>query len=156
MNEKNRDDALRRALAFPLSQALLGRRSRRFLMGAEIPDGVLAFTSRYRPLPLSELEKLLVVTACGSNTGWHHMLHRAERYAPHLSNYSGAAGGRTFPSAAGFRTSMTFFTDDEGVYVLDDRDAPAFAERRDDGSMELDDVLDGVRGACPDAERRAP
>ncbi len=145
MNEKNRDDALRRALEFPLSRALLGRRSRRFLMGAEIPDGVFAYTSRHPPLPLSELETLLVVTACGSNTGWHHMLHRAERYAPHLSNYSGAAGGRTFPSSAGFHTSTTFFTDDDGVYVLDDRDAPAFAERSEDGSIGPDEILDGVR-----------
>ena len=45
--------------------ALLGRRSRRFFMGAEIPDGVLAYKSRHEPVPLSELEKLLVVTACG-------------------------------------------------------------------------------------------
>ncbi len=145
MNDTDRENALRRALEFPLSRALLGRRSRRFFMGAEIPDGVFAYTSRHRPLPLSELEKLLVATACGSNTGWHHMLHRAERYAPHLSNYCGAAGGRTFPSAAGFHTSMTFFTDDDGVYVLDDRDAPAFAERQENGSMDLDDILDGVR-----------
>lgn len=145
MNDNNRDDAVRRALEFPLFEALLGRRSRRFLIGAEIPDGVFAYTSRHPPLALSELEKLLVVTACGSNTGWHHLLYRAERYAPHLSNYSGAAGGRTFPSSAGFHTSTTFFTDDEGVFVLDDRNAPAFAEREADGSMDLEDVLEGVR-----------
>jgi hypothetical protein len=35
-------------------------------------------------------------------------------YAPHLSNYAAAAGGRVFPSAAGFHTSQIFFTDDEG------------------------------------------
>ena len=79
--------------------------------------------------------------ACGGNTGWHHMIYRAERYAPHLSNYAGAAGGRIFPSSAGFHTSMTFFTDDDGVYVLEARDAPAFAERRADGSLDLDVVL---------------
>ena len=105
-------------LKLPLVQALLGRRSRRFFMGAEIPDGVLAYKSRHEPVPLSELEKLLVVTACGGNTGWHHMIFRAELYAPHLSNYAGAASGRSFPSAAGFHTSKIFFTDDEGVYVL--------------------------------------
>jgi hypothetical protein len=93
-------------LDFGLAEALLGRRSRRFFMGAEIPDGVFAFKSRHDAIPLSELEKLLVVTACGGNTGWHNMIYRAERYAPHLSNYAGAAGGRTFPSAAGFHTSL--------------------------------------------------
>ncbi|MEW5746609.1 MAG: hypothetical protein AB1805_14350 [Nitrospirota bacterium] len=124
-------------LSFGLIDALLGRRSRRFFMGAEIPDGVFAYRSGHAPLPLSELEKLLVVAACGCNTSWHHLIFRAARYAPHLSNYAGAAGGRTFPSAAGFHTSMTFFTDDEGVYLLDARDAPAFAEREADGTLDL-------------------
>ncbi len=127
-------------MQFGLVEALLGRRARRFFMGAEISDGVFAYKSRHPPAPLSEPEKLLVVTACGGNTGWHYMLQRAERYAPHLSNYSGAAGGRTFPSAAGFHTSMTFFTDDEGVYVLDNRDAPATAER------DLDAVVSALKG----------
>ncbi len=133
-------------LDFGLIEALLGRRSRRFFLGAEIPDGVFAFKSKHDAFPLSELEKLLVVFACGGNTGWHHMIYRAKIYAPHLSNYAGAAGGRTFPSAAGFQTSMTFFTDDEGVYVLDTRDAPAFAERNEDGTLDFDKILEGVEG----------
>ena len=133
-------------LEFGLIEALLGRRSRRFFMGAEIPDGVMAYKSRHQPSPLSELEKLLVAAACGSNTGWHNMIYRAERYAPHLSNYAGAAGGRIFPSAAGFHTSKTFFTDDDGVYVMEVRDDPALAERRENGSLELDLILEALRG----------
>lgn len=128
-------------LSFGLVDALLGRRSRRFFRGAELADGVLAYQSKHAPLPLTELEKLLVVNACGGNTGWHHLIYRADRYAPHLSNYSAAAGGRTFPSAAGFHTSKTFFTDDGGVYVLDINNAPAFAEREEDGSMDLESLL---------------
>jgi len=131
--------------AFGLIEGLLGRRSRRFFRGAEIPDGVFAYKSRHTPEPLSDLEKMVVVSACGGNTSWHHMIHRAARYAPHLSNYAGAAGGRVFPSAAGFHTSKTFFTDDEGVYVLEMRDAPAFAERADDGSLDLEGFADDVR-----------
>jgi hypothetical protein len=125
---------------FPLLDALLGRRSRRFFMGAEIPDGVFQYRSRHQPFPLTETERLLVVTACGGNTSWHHMIYRAQRYAPHLSNYSAAAGGRTFPSAAGFHTSKTFFTDDSGLYLLDCRDVPSFAVRAADGSLDLDAV----------------
>ncbi|MBZ0155944.1 MAG: hypothetical protein K8I29_06980 [Alphaproteobacteria bacterium] len=133
-------------LSFGLVEALLGRRSRRFFKGAEIPDGVFSYTSRFEPSPLSELERLLVVLACGGNTSWHHMIYRAARYAPHLSNYAGAASGRTFPSAAGFHTSKTFFTDDDGVYVLDSRDAPAFAERSADGTLDMDAVLNALKG----------
>lgn len=132
-------------LSFPLIDALLGRRSRRVFKGAQIPDGLFAFKSAHKPLPLTDLEKMLVVSACGGNTSWHHMIYRAERYAPHLSNYSGSAGGRVFPSAAGFHTSQTFFTDDDGVYVLDMRDAPAFADRSNDGSLGLEAFLDNVR-----------
>ena len=138
-------DGFRDMMSFGLVEALLGRRSRRFFRGAEIPDGVFTYKSRFKPEPLTELEKLLVVSACGGNTSWHHMIYRAERYAPHLSNYAAAAGGRTFPSSAGFHTSMTFFTDDEGVYVLETRDAPAFAERGENGSLEPERFLDAVR-----------
>jgi len=132
-------------LEFGLIEALMGRRARCFFMGAEIPDGPLAYTSRHNPEPLSEFEKLLVVTACGGNTGWHHMIYRAKLYAPHLSNYSGAAGGRSFPSAAGFHTSNTFFTDDEGVYLLDNRDSSACADRAPDGSLDFETAIEAVK-----------
>jgi hypothetical protein len=128
-------------LSFGLVEALLGRRSRRFFMGAEIADGVFACKSKHQLMPLSELEKMLVVTACGGNTGWHHLIYRAQRYVPHLSNYAGAAGGRTFPSSAGFHTSKTFFTDDTGVYVLDNRDAPAPEYRENAGKNDLAELL---------------
>jgi hypothetical protein len=132
-------------MAFPLVAALLGRRSRRFFMGAEIPDGVFTYKSDHEPLPLSDLEKMLVVSACGGNTSWHHLIYRAACYSPYLSNYAGSAGGRVFPSAAGFHTSQIFFTDDEGLYFLDMRDAPAFADRTDDGSLNLDAFVDNVQ-----------
>jgi hypothetical protein len=132
-------------LSFGFIEAILGRRSRRFFVGAEIPDGVFAYTSRHKPVPLSDLEKMLIVSACGGNTSWHNMIYRGARYAPHISNYAGAAGGRVFPSAAGFQTSQTFFTDDDGVYLLEMRDSQAFAERGAEGSLDLDGFVDNVR-----------
>ena len=65
------EQALRDLQEFPFVDALFGRRSRRFFRGAEIPDGPLAYKSRYEPLPLTELERLLILTATGGNTGWH-------------------------------------------------------------------------------------
>ena len=73
------------------------------------------------------------------------MIYRAKLYAPHLSNYSAAAGGRSFPSAAGFHTSKTFFTDDEGVYLLDNRDSPACGDRAPDGSLDFEAVKTQVK-----------
>jgi hypothetical protein len=136
---------LETAAQFPLFEAIHGRRARRFALGDEIPDGPLAFKSRHEPMPLSDLEQMMVLTSCAGNTGWHHMIYRHERYAPHLSNYSTAAGGRTFPSAAGFHTSEFFFTDDEGVYFLPTRDAPSLIDRGPDGSVDLNAYLEAHR-----------
>jgi hypothetical protein len=94
-------ETLRELAAFPLVEALFGRRSRRFALGDEIPDGPLAYKSRHQPAPLSELERMLVLSAMGGTTGWHYAITRHARYAPHVSNYAAAAAGRTFPSAAG-------------------------------------------------------
>jgi hypothetical protein len=62
-----------------------------------------------------------------------------------LSNYPAAAGGRTFPSAAGFHTSEVFFTDDDGVYFFPTRDAPALVKRGADGSLDPRGVLEAHR-----------
>lgn len=78
-------------------EAILGRRSRRFFRGAEIPDGVYAYKSKHDPMPLSELEKLLVVSACGSDTSWHHMIYRAERYALTFQTTAAPPGAEPFP-----------------------------------------------------------
>jgi hypothetical protein len=114
--------------AFPLVEALYGRRSRRFGRGCEIPDGPLAFRSEQPPQPLDELETMLVLSAVAGTTGWHYGITHNARYAPHMGNYAGGAAGRTFPSAAGFHTSELFFTDDSGVYMLETRDAGALVD----------------------------
>jgi hypothetical protein len=83
------EDTLGELLRFPLIEALAGRRSRRFCMGAEIPDGmgaeipdgVLAFKSKNKPIPLSELEQLLVLSTMGGVTGWHFAIMRHKKYA---------------------------------------------------------------------------
>lgn len=118
MDKKDIPPGMDNALNVTLVEGLLGRRARRFFRGASIPDGYFSYKSKLDPLPLTELEQMMVLTAMARNTGWHNLIMRAERYAPHLSNYACSAGGRTFPSAAGFHTSELFFTDDDGVYLL--------------------------------------
>jgi hypothetical protein len=121
-------EALRQLASFPLVEALFGRRSRRFALGDEIPDGPLAYKSRHQPVPLSDLERMLVLSAMGGTTGWHYSITRHARYAPHVSNYAAGAAGRTFPSAAGFHTAELFFTDDTGVWFFPTRDAGALVD----------------------------
>lgn len=144
MNQQKVPPGLTDATIFPLFEAIFGRRSRRFFRGAQIPDGVFAFKSKHAMLPLSELEKNLLLVACASNTSWHHMIYRAQHYAPYLPNYPASASGRSFPSSAGFHTSMTFFTDDSGVYALNNRDAESISERQKNGTLELTDLIDNI------------
>lgn len=110
------------AMNFPLIEAIQGRRSRRFAFGASIPDGPLAYTSQRPAQPIGELEQMVLLSSVAGNTGWLNLFAHNAAYAPKLPNYPGAAGGRTFPSSAGFHTSNLFFTDDSGTYYLPTRD----------------------------------
>jgi hypothetical protein len=145
MDPTNVPAGLERALSFPLIEALHGRRARRFSMGAEIPDGPLAYRSRHEPMPLDDLETMLVLTSAAGNTGWHFAITRNATYAPHLANYSGSAGGRTFPSAAGFHTTEVFFTDDSGVYLFETRDAPRLVDREPGDPVDIGAVIEAHR-----------
>lgn len=119
------------ATSFPLIEAIHGRRSRRFARGAAIPSGPLAYTSKHAPEPLDPLEQMLLIATVAGNTGWAELFSHHPGNAGKLPNYTTAAGGRSFPSAAGFNTSEFFFTDDYGVYYLPTRDmkpAPAYGE----------------------------
>jgi hypothetical protein len=129
--------ALEEVLRFPLTEAMFGRRSRRFFRGANIPDGPLQYASKHAPMPLSEMERLLILLAMGGVTGWSNLVTRHDRYAPHLSNYSGSASGRTYASAAGFQTSEIFFTDDSGTYIFETRDFPPPVARDAEGHNDL-------------------
>lgn len=120
MNQKQR---MKQLSEFPLLEALLGRKSRRFGLGAEIDAGPFKYKSKHPVQPLDEFEKALIISAMAGNTGWAHLIPSNRKYAPHLPNYSASASGRTFPSAAGFHSTELFFTDDNGVYFLSTRDS---------------------------------
>ncbi len=130
------------AVNFPLIEALHGRRSRRFARGASIPDGPLAYTSKHKAEPLSELEQMLLLTSVAGNTGWANLIPYNRNYIPNIPNYAGAAGGRTFPSCAGFQITQFFYTDDDGVYFLPTRDMPAVEAKNADGATDMKAYLD--------------
>jgi hypothetical protein len=113
---------LAQAMNFPLIDAIHGRRSRRFAKGSRIPDGPLAFKSAEEPQALHPLEQMLLLSTVAGNTGWANLFAHHPGYAPKIPNYTTRAGGRTFPSSAGFNTTEFFFTDDTGVYFLPTRD----------------------------------
>jgi len=62
---------------YPLFEALYGRRSRRFGLGFEMPEGPFRYRSAQAPVPLSELEEALLVGAGAGFSGvafWDRLL----------------------------------------------------------------------------------
>lgn len=110
------------AADFGLFEALIGRRSRRVGLGMSIPDGPLAYTSPYEPVPLSDDERALLAFATAGVTGFNlGMPHTASGDPNAGANYITRYMGRTTPSGAGVETSEALITDDTGTYITQTR-----------------------------------
>ncbi|HEY0604732.1 MAG TPA: hypothetical protein VGD58_17570 [Herpetosiphonaceae bacterium] len=106
---------------YPLLDALIRRRSRRFAHGMHLDGGPLAYASTHPPQPLSlEEEAALAFAACGI-TG--HALGDL----PYRSGVAPATGGgnimthfvgRTVPSGDSIHSVVVFVINDEGVWLL--------------------------------------
>ena len=136
-----RQAPLDHVLRYPLMSAMFGRRARRFGLGMEIASGPLTFRSRHEPLPLSELERAVLVAAGTGVTGWSFGVpHGPDRPDEH-AHYSLRYTGRTAPTAGGFGTPTMLMTDDEGTYLVNTRDVEPERLREFDG---LDDDAERI------------
>jgi hypothetical protein len=114
--------AIEHLLRYPLMSAIFGRRARRFGLGMEIASGPLAFKSRHAPLPLSQLERAVLLASATGVTGWSFGVpHGPDRPDEH-AHYSLRYTGRTTPTAGGFGTPAMLMTDDDGTYLVNTRD----------------------------------
>jgi hypothetical protein len=127
---------------FPLFDALAGRRARRFGLGMELPSGPLAYRSGAEPVPLSEVERSILVAAGTGVTGWSFGVpfgpDRPEEHAHYTQRFT----GRTAPTAAGIGTPMLFATDDSGTYLTNTRDLLPARPREVTGNR--DDALEAM------------
>jgi hypothetical protein len=106
-------ELLGQAWSYPLFEALYGRRSRRFGLGFEMPEGPFRYKSAHTPVPLSEIEEALLV---GAGAGFSGLaLWDLPTPAPYRRR-----SGRTFPTTRPGGQTALVFTTDEGLYVLDD------------------------------------
>jgi hypothetical protein len=119
---------------YPLFDALFGRRSRRFGLGFETTEGPFKYKSRHTPLPLSDIEEAMLVAAGVGFSGI--ALWDQNRPLPYR-----ACDGRTFPSTSRGRRTALFFTNDQGVYVIDPTAPPASKLRVVETPDERDNVL---------------
>lgn len=111
-------DPFSKVWKYPLFEALYARRSRRFGLGFEMTEGPFRYKSEQGPVSLSELEEALLVAAGVGFSGV--ALWDQSRPLPYRSS-----DGRTFPSTSRGRRTALFFTNDQGVHVID----PAAAVR---------------------------
>jgi hypothetical protein len=115
--------ALRRAAAYPALRAIFSRRSRRFALGAEL-TGPLAFHSEADPVPLSEAEEAILVAAATGITGvarddWPFTDADGGRTG---ADKLGSFTGRSYPSPLATHGTELFWTNDDGVFFLPQRD----------------------------------
>jgi hypothetical protein len=116
-------EALRELQKFSLLDALFGRRSRRFGVGMEIPDGPFAYRSKHPPEPIGDFERTLLIAIGAGVSGWNLGI-------PHAAHCAGESGcdypvrpvGRTYPSGAAVYGSELLITDDSGSYITKFRD----------------------------------
>lgn len=114
------------AARYPALAAVFGRRARRFALGASL-TGPLEYTSGYDPVPLTEFEEAVLVAAATGVTG----VVRDEW--PFLDATGTTTGGdklatftgRTYPSPLANHSTEVFWTNDDGVFVLPQRDVIA-------------------------------
>ncbi len=95
---------------FPLFEAMMGRRSRRFGFGMELEYGPFTYKSEKKPFPLSEDETAILVAAATGLTG--AILCEGDTQGGMVKSV-----GRTHPSAVGAHRTQLFFTNDDGLFL---------------------------------------
>lgn len=134
---------------FPLLAALFGRRSRRFGVGMTIPDGPLAYASTHPPLPLTQLERTILVLCGAGVSGWHlGMEHTANGAADTGCNYPVRLTGRVAASAAGIETAELIVSDDAGTFITRFRDLDPQRLREVEETADLETLVGRVGEHC--------
>jgi hypothetical protein len=138
-------DPLASLREFPLLDALFGRRSRRFGLGMSIPDGPLAYTSAHPPLPLSDLERTLLVLCGAGVSGWHTGMEHTTSGDPERGcNYAMRYTGRMSPTFAGVGSPEFIVSDDSGTFFTRFRDLDAERMRQIQSSEDLQRFVEAV------------
>lgn len=116
-----RSAGLSKAFQYPLFDALLNRRSRRFSFGANLPGGALAYKSARVPMALSKNEEALLAFAAAGITGFALAdlpFQEGELHEGGGGNVMASLIGRTGASADAVHSSTLFVINDEGTYIL--------------------------------------
>ena len=115
--------AVHGAWTYPLFDAILQRRARRFPLGAIMPGQGQAFVSPHAPLPLDPVEEALLILA-GTGVSGIALgdLPLVDNTGETLcGNTMLQFAGRVYASACGSHGTELFYTNDCGVYMVQQR-----------------------------------
>jgi len=102
-----------KAINFSLLDSIFSRRSRRFGLGMEIPEGTLKYKSKHYPHPLSELEEAFLIWAGTGTTG----LSLGDMPRTGIS-WLFQWTGRSWPCSCNSHSTELFYTNDDGVFIV--------------------------------------
>ena len=119
---------------YPLYDAIMGRRSRRFGLGMEMESGPFKYKSDKKPVGLNDLETAMLVAAATATTG------------PILAETTLPGGmvktiGKPYPSAMGSHRARLFFSNDHGVFVVNADKAKMTKMREYEGKSDREKIL---------------
>lgn len=140
---------VRAFLEYPLLDAILSRRSRRFALGSEIPGGPTKYRSRHAPVPLDEVEEAFLIT---TGTGLTGMLlgdlpFLDDRGRDSCGNTLIHFRGLTYASPCGSHDTHLIYWNDEGTYLVKHEAAPITKVREYETPDDLEKVLANFRSS---------
>ena len=109
---------------YPLLEAISRRRTRRFPVGCNLEVGTTKFKSESPALPLNDIETAIL---CWSGAGITGII-ASDLCTPGMGNTFCSWVGRATAMPCSYPTIKLFFTNDDGVYVYDPKEATKVIE----------------------------
>jgi len=138
MSLKDRKE-VRSLFQYPLLDAIARRRTRRFPVGCSLDVGTTQHKSQNPPTSLNEIETALLCWAGAGVTG----IIASDLQTPGMGNTFCSWVGRATALPCSYPTAKLFFTNDDGVYLYDPKEARKVVEI--DTEDDWDKIVDDYR-----------
>ncbi len=117
-------DETKELFSYPLLEAIARRRTRRFPVGCAVETGSMQWKSENPPVPLNDFEHAIL---CWSGAGLTGAV-ASDLATPGMGNTFCNWLGRTISNPCNSHTVKLFFTNDQGVYFHDPKEATQIVE----------------------------